>query len=289
MLISTSLDGPKEIHDMHRILRRGGSSYEIFIEKLKMTTAILGKHKVSALLTITKDSIHELTRIIDEYVRLGFGGIFLRALNPYGRARTAGKVLTYKVEEFVNAYKNALRYIIELNLGGVSIIEHFAQILLTRILTPFSTGFMDLQSPAGAGILGAVYNYNGDVYPTDEARMLAAMGDQQFYMGNVKKNTHKEIFAGELMKRITNNSCVETIPGCHSCTYQQFCGADPIRAYSCQGDAMFIGHMPTSEFCKKHKRIISFLMELIEEDDDEVMDVFWSWITNRQLREIRIK
>ncbi|MEW6214142.1 MAG: radical SAM protein, partial [Nitrospirota bacterium] len=119
VLISTSLDGPKEIHGMHRILRKGGSSYEIFIEKLKMTRAIVGEDKVSALLTITKDSIHGLTRVIDEYVRLGFHGVFLRALNPYGRARTAGKVLNYKVEEFVNAYKNALRYIIELNLGGV--------------------------------------------------------------------------------------------------------------------------------------------------------------------------
>ena len=47
-------------------------------------------------------------------------------------------------------------------------------------MTPFSTGFVDLQSPSGAGIAGAIYYYNGDVYPTDEARMLAEMGDQSF-------------------------------------------------------------------------------------------------------------
>ena len=45
--------------------------------------------------------------------------------------------------------------IINLNLQGFYFQESYTTLLLARILTPFSTGFMDLQSPAGAGISGA--------------------------------------------------------------------------------------------------------------------------------------
>ncbi len=290
ILISTSLDGPREIHDANRILRDGGSSYNISLEKLELTRSVLGIGNVSALMTITKDNIGKLRSVIDEYVRLGFHGVFLRSLNPYGYAKKgSGEKLQYGIEDFVSAYKDAIQYIIQLNLSGINFAEYFATILLTRILTPFSTGFMDLQSPAGAGILGVIYNHNGDVYPTDEARMLAAMADRHFCLGNVKRNTYNQIFTGELMEKIVRNSCVDIIPGCHSCAYQQFCGADPVRAYSQQHDTTYMGHMPTSQFCKKHKRIISFFMELISQDNEDVMDVFWSWVTKRPLNEVRLQ
>jgi uncharacterized protein len=58
-----------------------------------------------------------------------------------------------------------------------------------------------------------------------------------------------------------------------------------VRNYALQGD--LVGHRPTSDFCQKHQPIIEFLLELIDEDDPGVMDVFWSWITNRTLGEVR--
>jgi His-Xaa-Ser system radical SAM maturase HxsB len=289
ILVSTSIDGPKDIHNANRILREGGSSYDIFIEKLGMTRSSLGQSNVSALMTTTKGNILKLKSVIDEYVRLGFQGVFLRALNPYGYAKkSSGEKLKYGIKEFIDAYEDAIKYIIKLNISGTYFSEYFATILLTRILTPFSTGFMDLQSPAGAGILGVIYNYDGSVYPTDEARMLAAMGDYHFRLGNVKEHTYRQIFNGDLIRKIVRNSCVEIIPGCHSCAYQQYCGADPIRAYSQQKDTSYMGNMPTSEFCKKHKAIISFFMSLIKAGDEDVMDVFWSWITRRPINEVRI-
>lgn len=288
VLISTSLDGPHDLHNANRIMRDGGDSYKTFIEKLELTRDALGHEQVSALLTVTNGNRPMLHRVVDEYVRLGFDGIFLRSLNPYGYAKKeSGRLLQYSVEEFVQAYKETLKYIIDLNLKGKLFSEYFANILLSRIMTPFPTGFMDLQSPAGAGILGVIYNYNGDVYPTDEARMLANTGDTHFRLGNVHHNTYDEIFNNELLKKITKNSCTETIPGCHSCAFQIYCGADPIRAYSQQNDKTYMGHIPSSEFCKKHKSIIAFLIDMIENNPD-ACDVFWTWITRRDLQAVRI-
>lgn len=285
VLVSTSLDGPKDLHDRNRILRRGGSSYEIFKEKLALTRKYLGQDRVSALMTTSKDSLDRMTDVVDEYIEQGFRGIFLRALNPFGFAKRDRKTLGYSVEEFVKSYKRTLEYIVRLNLKGRYFEEYYITLLLSRILTPFSTGFMDLQSPSGAGLSGVVYDYNGDVYPSDEARMLAKMGDQKFLMGNVTKDKYLDIFAGSTLRGMINKSCVEILPGCSSCAFQPYCGSDPVRNYSEQGD--LVGNRPTSDFCKKHMGMFKFLFELIYINDDDVMDTFWSWITKRPLEEFR--
>jgi His-Xaa-Ser system radical SAM maturase HxsB len=285
--VSSSLDGPREIHDRHRRLRSGAGSYDPFIHNLHLARKVLGHDQVHALVTITKDSLPHLKEIIDAYAALRFPGIFLRHINPYGYALEAEhrESFHYSMAEFVEAYQHALLYIIELNLKGIPLVENYATILLSRILTPFSTGFVDLQSPTGAGIAGVIYDYNGDVYPSDEGRMLAKMGDRRFYLGNVHRDSYLDIFTSPVLRELIEVSCVETLPGCHSCALQTYCGADPVRNYAVQGN--LAGHRPTSDFCLKHQAIIKFLLEIIEADDPEVMDVFWSWITNRTLVEVR--
>ena len=285
--VSTSLDGPKEIHDRHRVMRTGEGSYDRVIHNLHYARSILGHDGVNALMTTTKESLVHFQEVIDEYAALRFQGIFLRHANPYGYARSEAhkESFAYPMEDFVEAYKKALLHIIELNLAGTPLVEGYASILLSRILTPFSTGFVDLQSPTGAGINGVIYDFNGDVYPCDEARMLAKMGDRRFYMGNVNRDSYLDLFTSQVLQELIEVSCVETMPGCHSCPLQTYCGADPVRNYALQGD--LVGHRPTSDFCLKHQEIIKFLLELIDQDDPGIMDVFWSWITNRTLAEVR--
>jgi uncharacterized protein len=114
---------------------------------------------------------------------------------------------------------------------------------------------------------------------------LAMMGDRKFRMGSVNDDSYAEIFLSPIMRDLANKSCVETLPGCHSCALQVFCGTDPIRNYSVQGD--IVGHRPTSEFCAKNRGVIRHLLRVIEKGDPDILDVFWSWITDRSLSEIR--
>lgn len=285
VMISTSLDGPKELHDAHRISRNGESGHDLFKMKLELARSFVGRERCSALLTVTKSNINHLREVVNEYLDLGFNGIFLRALNPYGRAKSEWANIGYSTEEFVEAYKATIEYIIQLNLKGKTFVEFYTALLLQRILTPFSTGFMDLQSPSGAGISGAVYDYDGEVYPSDEARMLARVGDRKFSMGNLDKDRYEDIFNGSIIHKIVQNSCVETLPGCASCAFQMYCGADPIRNYVETGD--IVGHRPTSDFCKKNMGILEYLFEKLRNNDDNVMDVFFSWVTKRRLEEIQ--
>ncbi|MFL5561019.1 MAG: His-Xaa-Ser system radical SAM maturase HxsB, partial [Gemmatimonadaceae bacterium] len=149
--VSTSLDGPAFLHNSNRP-RPGGDAYERTIAGIHRSREYLGPSAVSATMTTTKLSLEHPTEIIDEYVAQGFSSIFLRPLSPYGFAAKTHQRTGYEVEAFLDFYKRALEYIIELNRRGVRISEIYSQILLTKMLTPFSTGYVDLQSPAGAGI-----------------------------------------------------------------------------------------------------------------------------------------
>jgi His-Xaa-Ser system radical SAM maturase HxsB len=277
--ISTSIDGPKDLHIKNRPLQETENSFDIVADKIKLCRDYLGNDSVSALMTTTSYSIGRFKEIIDTYIELGFHSIFLRALNPYGFAKRDKNILAYSVETFVENYKNGLQYIIDLNLKGTFFIEEYANILLNRILTPFATGFMDLQSPAGVAISGVIYDYNGNVYVSDEGRMLAAIGDEKFLMGNVKKNSYQEIFNSQFIHSIIENSCLESLPECSYCAYQSYCGADPVRNYSEQSD--IIGHRPKSDICRKNKEIIKHLISLIKQDDEKINRVFWSWINRK--------
>ena len=281
--ISSSCDGPSYFHDLHRKARDGSSSYKRFIDNLTAVRSEMGLDSVSALLTVTKDNLQHLQEVIDHYIALDFKSVFIRALNPYGYAQKNEASLSYSTEEFLKNYKLALQYIFKLNKEGIFFIESYAALLFQRIMTPFSTGFVDLQSPAGAGIAGAIYFYNGDVYPADEARMLATTGDEKFKMGNVFNDEYASIFQSRVLKDIVWNSCVECLPECTSCVFSPHCGSDPIRYYVEAKD--IFGKRPSSEFCKKNKGIFHILFEIIRENDPDTMAILWSWVHRRPMEE----
>ena len=195
-----------------------------------------------------------------------------RPVNPYGNAKKEWDHLGCNVDDFIKQYKDALSYILEINMKGEYFVEYYTVLLLSEYLTPFSTGFVDLQSPSGIGISGAMYDYNGDVYPSDEARMLAREGDYFFRLGNVHNNNYREIFQGEKLKNLSKSSILEGLPGCSTCVYQAFCGVDPVRYYVESGQTR--GYRPTSDFCRKNKGIFDYLFELINAQNQDITRVF---------------
>jgi uncharacterized protein len=283
IVVSTSLDGPAFIHNANRP-RPENNSHSLALDGIRRVRAALGHDKVSAIMTTTRLSLDHPEEIVDEYVEQGFNSIFLRPISPYGFAIRTRPKTGYELELFITFYKKALDHIVELNRRGIRIVESYAQLLLRKILTPFSTGYVDLQSPAGAGIGVAVYNYDGDVYPTDEARMLLEMGDRTFRLGNVHANTYEEIFGGEILRTLVAASCVESLPGCADCAFQTYCGCDPIENYATQGN--IFGHAPSSNFHKRNFELIKHLLRLFHGGDTFIRQLFLSWVQNRPITDL---
>lgn len=273
ILVSTSLDGPPDLHNKNRP-RPGRNSYEKAVEGIQRARDILGRDRVSALMTTTQASLSHARDIIDEYLRLGFEEIFLRPLSPYGFAMRTKSYAAYDVEQWLNFYFEGLDYILELNRNGIPFIEHYAAIILTKMLTPFGTGYVDLRSPAGLGIAAIVYNYDGDVYASDESRMLAEMGDKTFRIGNVHKNSWQDIMTSEALLAPLEESFLQSAPMCSDCAFEPFCGADPVFHHATQGS--YLGHKPTSAFCSRNMAIFRRLITLMR-DDEFARSIFLRW------------
>jgi radical SAM protein with 4Fe4S-binding SPASM domain len=234
----------------------------------------LGHEYVSALMTTSELALECPKEIVDEYINDGFTDIFLRALNPYGLASDNDDWDKYN-ERFVTFYKQALDYIIEKNKQGIFFREDYATIILRKILTPYNTGFVDLQSPAGTVNSVLIYNYDGYVYASDESRMLADVGDFTFRLGKIS-DMYEDIVYGEKVRKMGKLWANEALAGCSDCPIKAYCGADPVRNHSTQGD--MYGYRPSSFVCKKNKAIIKHLITMMIEREEEVMPIFRSWL-----------
>jgi His-Xaa-Ser system radical SAM maturase HxsB len=275
--ISTSLDGPAVVHDTNR-LRSGGHSYDVTLANIRRARDWVGHESVGALMTASRFSLDYPREIVDEYVRQGFGSIFLRAINPYGFATKTANRTGYDAGAFLRFYMAALDHILALNRQGTNLMEVYATIILAKILTPYSTGYVDLQSPTGSGVSVLVYNYDGDIYASDESRMLAEMNDHAFRLGNVHRNSYASMVQSPGYQYLLSAACNETLPGCTECAYQPYCGADPVRHHATQGDAF--GHRPTSSFCQKNMAIFTHLFRLIRAGDPTLVRIFFAWVRN---------
>ena len=234
----------------------------------------MGRDAVAALMTSTADSLKQPEAIIDEYVRLGFDSIFLRYISPYGFAAKTAKRIGYETDEFIAFFKRGLAYVVALNQRGTPIREMYSTLLLQRTLTPYATGYVDLQSPSGIGISVLAYNYDGNVYAADEGRMLAEMGDHTFRLGTVH-DSYEQLFLDSPLLSITSATMSEGMPGCCDCALLPYCGSDPVFHHRTQGDV--IGHRPTSAFCRRNMEIMRHLIRLLE-DEPESAAVLRSWI-----------
>jgi His-Xaa-Ser system radical SAM maturase HxsB len=272
--ISTSLDGPEDLHNANRP-NAGNNSYQITIGGIRQAREALGMDKVSALMTTTKASLPRAAEIVDEYVSQGFRGIFLRGLSPYGFAIKAKCFDEYDSQQWQDFYREGLDYIIELNKRGIFFAEHYTALVLRKMLTPYGTGYVNLQSPAGMGIAGIVYNHDGEVYPSDEARMKAEMGDKIFRMGNLLTDSYEEVMLSPALLTPLKESVAEAVPMCEECAFLPYCGSDPDYHYATQHD--FVGHKAQSGFCKKNMGVFRYIIQKME-DDPEARRILEKWV-----------
>jgi len=234
-------------------------------------------YKMGLSNTISRFSLSSPKEIVDQYLKLGFDDFYLRPLNPFGFSKDVSKKIGYTTDEYIEFYKKALNYIIDLNLKGKKVREKMAMTFLVKILTETDPNHLDFRSPCGAGIGQLAYNYNGDVYTCDEGRMMSMMGDENFKLGSVKENTYQEIVGNPVTRTLCTASCLENQPYCSECVYKPYCGVCPIYNYSEQGN--IFGQMPTNERCRINMAIFDFLFEKLQ--DEKTGKIFKKWLESK--------
>ena len=274
ILVSCSLDGHEELHNNNR-KRPGRNSHELVSKGLNLSFDIIGRDNVSALMTTTTLSLKEPIKIIEEYRKFGFQSIFLRPISPYGFA-VKSKNSNYHTNEFISFYEKGLDYIINLNLHGEYFKETYTAILLKKILTAYSENYVDLMSPSGLINSVIVYDYDGKIYLSDEARMLAQMKDYTFQIGTVDDSWEK-LLSNPIIEKIGEAGINDYLAGCNTCAYNIYCGSDPVLHHATQKD--MYGYRPDSSFCQRNMSVIDIIFKKIDENP-EVLPIFKSWVNN---------
>jgi His-Xaa-Ser system radical SAM maturase HxsB len=283
--ICTSIDGPEHLHDKQRKLP-GLSAHQSasrWIKRINDAYAKMGLdptlYHVEALLTTTKETLPLWKDVVDTYVSLGCRALFLRPVDPFGFMEKTGPRVEYPRAEYMQFYRSAVDYMLELNKNGVEILERFAAIFLTKILGGEDPNFLDIRSPCGAAIGQVAYNYDGKVFTCDEGRMLHETGDDTFFIGEVGKTSYRAMMGHETVQAMAIASNLDAQPDCVTCTYQPYCGVCPVHNHKTQGS--IFGRMRESTLCAVHKGIQDYLFEKIGSGDAAVIDVLKKWTTVR--------
>jgi His-Xaa-Ser system radical SAM maturase HxsB len=280
--VSTSLDGPRDLHDKYRKLTKS-SAYDLtvlWMDRLNKAYRDAGLdptlYHVEALATITREHLKRPRDLVDEYVARGCRAIFLRPLNPFGWASKTQASLGYTGREFLEFYREALEYVVQKNREGVEILERLAAIFLTKILTPDDPNYLDIRSPCGAGVGQIAYNHDGSIFTCDEGRMVYQQGDEAFRIGTVGESSLRDVVTHDTVKALSMASCLDSIPGCADCAYKPYCGTCPVYNYGEQGN--IFPQNATNTRCAIYMGVQDRLFEYLQSGDPQVLDILNRWV-----------
>lgn len=223
-MLTSSLDGPKEVHDKNRLyVHSNAGTYDQVTKWIKRCNE-KGIH-VGLLMVTTKYSLPYWKEIVDEYAKWGQRVLQIKPLDYLGYAVDVWDEIGYTMEEFVEFWTKSVDYMFELLDQGTIITDRYLHLILKNILHGTDTGFLDLGNPCGMIRGQIVYNYNGDIYCCDEARVL-----EDFIVGNVFEDNYIDLIQKAQSKELIRSSMLEG-HYCDSCAYKPYCGICPVLHY----------------------------------------------------------
>ena len=255
--ISTSIDGSSTVHNRNR--NQNETSTSTFFNNLNICKDLIGTGRIGALPTIT--NFGEINDIIDFYIENDFNEIFLRPVNYQGFARKKFKDESNNVSVWIESYLKALTYIFKYNdINEKKIIETNLALHLKRIFRQDENGHVDFRSPNLVAKDYLVIDFNGDFYPSDEARMMTRVGQINLKIGSLNDG-----FDFEKINTLNQSQNIENNTTCRKCSYKPFCGVDVFDNISRYSRIDVDIH--DTYFCKFHISLFDFIFKKIAERD----------------------
>ncbi|MDB0069996.1 His-Xaa-Ser system radical SAM maturase HxsB [Gammaproteobacteria bacterium] len=267
--ISTSIDGSLDTMTENRTFE-DDTSQKVF-DNFQYILNRFGPEKIAALPTITETQINNPEELINTYTSLGFQSIFLRPVNYMGFARKQHKDASHAIREWNEFYLSALNLIKERN--KLHYFEEFYLAMLVReIFSRSSRGFVDYRSPSRFLNNYLVIDFDEQIYPSDEARMLSRTRHVDLAMGSLQEGIDEQ--KAQNMNLWAEN---QTHPDCMHCVYQPYCGIDIVDDMS-RYDRFDMAKNKTW-FCNRQMFLFDFIFDKVQRQDKEWLDIFLRWIS----------
>ena len=267
--ISTSLDGPLDIHAR----QRGRSEATTrFATNLAFVLNRYGSNKVSALPTIDPLSPPPPEALVAAFEGFGFSSIYLRPINYQGFARKNHQDSREIGAQWSAYHRHFIAHLIEHNWASeTSVEETYFSMILRRIFRPGADRHVDLRNPNPVGRDYNVIDHDGVTYPTDEARMLARAGVIDLSIGTVEDGWDTPARAA-----LEAVATLDGDPDCERCVYKPYCGRDVFDDLSRYGTIELPRH--ETEFCRRHLALFDLAFELLHSDDPKVRHSLGQWL-----------
>lgn len=267
--VSTSLDGGHETHQRNRTKTRERTD-ELF-SNLQDAVQRLSQGHVSALPTIDIKNPPPPAELFDSYVRHGLNSIYLRPMNYQGFARRLVSA-SDGVAEWNAWYSRFVDYIIERNwTGGLSVEEFYTTNTLRRLLSSGVDGHVNVRNPNLVASDYIVVDYDGKLYPSDEARMMSRVGLIDLSIGDVWTGIDQTA-VGTMNEGAANNFD----PDCIHCPFQPHCGTDVIDDISRYQRIDLPRHK--TWFCQRQLAVFDKCIELMRRDDEPTRSSLAKWL-----------
>lgn len=266
--VCTSIDAVNKIHNALR-----GN----YLKTVSNLSKLLKLHRngyieqPNVITTITKDLLNKEDDIINFYLRLNINRIQLGVLEKMGRAIERWNMIGYSLDDYFKFYQRAIKKIIDININkNIPLYEKGLFLLIYPIITKrnFRARSIDI-------IHRFAYDVDGNIYPSDEGRILGENKDTFFKIGNVYNNSFKDVIINNKSKAIFLYYLnYLTQPYCSRCPYAFFCVIHPYFNYITQKN--IYGNMVTNERCALFKKIFNMIFNMIE--NKKIANVFRKWV-----------
>jgi uncharacterized protein len=244
VLVGLSVDGPKEIHDTHRLGRKKQDTHAIVAKNMKM----LKDNEVAfnTLTVITKANVERGTELVKYFLEKGSSYMqFIPCVESID-----GKIADYSPTP--GQYAKFLIEVFDLWLGDGQpnfYVRLFDEMLITFVeYVPASCYF------APTCIANLVIEHDGTVFPCD------FFVEDEWKLGNINDKSFDEISNDPLLtKFIERKRILDT--KCESCEYKSLCFGDcPKYRLSLDGDKIDIAY-----FCEAYKEFFEYAMPKFKE------------------------
>jgi len=270
VFVSSSMDGSPQMHKAQRTDTDELTS--LFFDNFERLAELIGG-RLSALPTLDSKNLPEPSGFLDAFDHYNMRSIYLRPIVYHGFARKRHADSRNHQNDWQSFYEACVFEMIKRNAGchGEYYEEYYLTLILKRLLRSGEDSHIDLRAPNWLGYDHQLIDYNGRIYPSDEARMMARTGQVDLSIGSVETGIDEQK-RSSIQARAFN----ALDPWCSQCPYQAACGSDPIDDLARHGRADV--PKPASAFCQKHLHMFDFAMSLIYSDDKSVQRSLTYWL-----------
>lgn len=268
--ISTSLDSHAEIHLEQRT--KSSAVQSEFENNLKKAIQLFGSEKVSALPTLDPQKLPDPVKLMTEFRGYGFTSVYLRRINYQGFARKSFRN-SFDDQAWFDYFDRFVNALVDWNWDKSDALEeYYLAHIIRRIVKGRHHGHVDLRNPNWVASDYIVVDFDGRLYPSDEARMVTRLRQMDLSVGDLESGLDYEKI--DLLN--LNVSNVDD-PDCRDCAFQPYCGLDMVDDIS-RYSRVDLPRLSTYH-CKWHKVVFKKAFNMLYSEDPKVQHSVALWLS----------